>query len=53
MEKEEVTPPEESEAAAALTRLRWRSKVEDADASRSPESCLPVHSPAELRQTNV
>ena len=52
-EKDDETPPEESAAEAAWTSLRWRSNVEDADASRSPESCFPFHSPLEHRQTNV
>lgn len=53
MEKEDWIPPEESEAKAAWTSLLWRSKVEGAEASRSPESCFALHSSPELLQTNV
>ncbi|KAK2977393.1 hypothetical protein RJ640_007679 [Escallonia rubra] len=52
-EKEDWTPPEESAATAAWTSFLWRSKVQAAEASRSPLSCLPDHSSPELLHTNM
>ena len=52
-EKEDWTPPEESEERAVWTSFLWRSKVDPAEASRSPDRDLPVHSSPEFLHTNV
>jgi hypothetical protein len=52
-EKEDWTPPEESAERAVWTSFLWSSKVDHADASRSPDNDLPVHSSPEFLHTNV
>lgn len=52
-EKEDWTPPEESAQRAVWTSFLWRSKVDPADASSSPDTDFPVHSSPEFLHTNV